>query len=285
MRPANIVTSVADVLAGIAISGFFTEAFSNDKLLPVFLLCISTIGLYGGGIVFNDVFDADLDTIERPERPIPSGVVSIKEASVLGGILLVIGVICAMLVNSTAGLFAILIAVFALVYNKWGKHNKVLGPINMGLCRGLNLLLGISILTASLNDVWFLIFLPVIYIASITMISNGEVHGGKKNTLYIAAILYGLVIVTILMLAFKQSQLLPAMLILIPFAWFIFKPLFTAINEPIGKNIGKAVKAGVIALILMDAAWAAAFGAIYPAILIILLLPLSIKLAKIFAVT
>ena len=117
------------------------------------------------------------------------------------------------------------------------------------------------------------------------MISNGEVHGGKKNTLYIAAILYGLVIVTILMLAFKQSQLLPAMLILIPFAWFIFKPLFTAINEPIGKNIGKAVKAGVIALILMDAAWAAAFGAIYPAILIILLLPLSIKLAKIFAVT
>lgn len=285
MRPANIVTSVADVLAGIAISGFFSAAFSSINLLPVILLCISTMGLYGGGIVFNDVFDAELDKIERPERSIPSGIVSIKEASILGGTLLIIGVICAMLVNSIAGLFAIAIAVFALIYNKWGKHHKVLGPVNMGLCRGLNLLLGISILTASLGQIWFIAFLPVIYIASITLISHGEVHGGNKNTLYIASVLYGLVIITILMLAFTQNQLFAAMLILIPFAWLIFKPLLTAINNPIGKNIGKAVKAGVISLILMDAAWAAAFGAIYPALFILLLLPLSLKLARIFAVT
>ncbi|OYZ46911.1 MAG: polyprenyltransferase, partial [Sphingobacteriales bacterium 24-40-4] len=75
MRPANIATSVADVLAGIAISGYFLGA--GQEFLPVILLCLSTIGLYGGGIVFNDVFDAELDKIERPERAIPSGAVSI----------------------------------------------------------------------------------------------------------------------------------------------------------------------------------------------------------------
>ena len=60
-RPANIITAIADILAGVAIATF---SFSIDEIDPtkVILLCISTIGLYGGGIVFNDIFDLELDT-------------------------------------------------------------------------------------------------------------------------------------------------------------------------------------------------------------------------------
>ena len=285
-RPANIVTSVADILAGIAISGFFTLGLFHEADYPdVLLLCLSTVGLYGGGIVFNDIFDAALDKIERPERPIPSGVITLKEATILGSLLLLCGIICALFVSLTSGLLAVLIAIFALTYDKWGKHQFWFGPINMGICRGLNLLLGISIIHISLERTWFVFFVPVIYIASITMISRGEVHGGKKITLQIAAFLYSLVIGIILILAYQAGQALPALLILLPFAWFIFKPLSAAMKDPVGKNIGKAVKAGVIGLILMDASWAVAFGAYFTSFFIVLLLPLSLKLSKIFAVT
>jgi len=65
----------------------------------------------------------------------------------------------------------------------------------------------------------------------------------------------------------------------------VFSALIKAIRVPAPKNIGKAVKAGVIALILMNAAWAAAFDAIVLAFVIMLLLPLSLWLAKVFAVT
>jgi 4-hydroxybenzoate polyprenyltransferase len=65
----------------------------------------------------------------------------------------------------------------------------------------------------------------------------------------------------------------------------IFKPLVNAISNPIGPNIGKAVKAGVLSLIVMDAAWVSVSGNIYLAIVVLCLLPISIKLAKIFAVT
>jgi len=65
----------------------------------------------------------------------------------------------------------------------------------------------------------------------------------------------------------------------------VFLALIKAIRVPTPKNIGKAVKAGVIALILMDAAWAAAFDAVTLAFIIILLLPLSLWMAKLFAVT
>ena len=283
MRPANIVTSVADVLAGIAISGYFPG--DGQDFVPIILLCLSTIGLYGGGIVFNDVFDAELDKIERPERAIPSGAVSIQEAIVLGLILFVLGLAAAFAFSFWSGMIAFLILVFALIYDKFGKHHPFLGPLNMGLCRGLNLLLGISILTLSLHSKYFLGLIPLVYIFSITMISQGEVHGSNRKKLYTGAFLYLTVIGFILYSSYLQHQMLISLILLIPFAWMIFKPLFKAIQDPVGKNIGKAVKAGVISLILMDAAWAAAFGQVYFALIITLLLPLSLWLAKRFAVT
>jgi 4-hydroxybenzoate polyprenyltransferase len=285
MRPANIVTSVADVLAGITISGFLAKPFAGAGLPPLIFLCISTIGLYGGGIVFNDVFDAALDAVERPERPIPSGLVSRQRAALLGAILFAIGITSAFLVNAVSGIFAVAITMAALIYDKWGKHQTFLGPLNMGLCRGLNLLLGISILTASLISWWFLAVIPVIYIASITMISRGEVHGGGRPLLYAAALLYFLVTGSIVYFAFSRQALSFTVIFLLLFIWMIFRPLLAAIREASGKNIGKAVKAGVIALIVLDASLAAAFGSPFMALVIALLLPVSLWLSGLFAVT
>ncbi|MGF7079445.1 UbiA-like protein EboC [Mucilaginibacter sp. UYCu711] len=285
MRPANIVTSVADVLAGIAISGYFYHlTFTANSFYPVVLLCLSTIGLYGGGIVFNDVFDAELDKIERPERAIPSGLVSLKEASFLGTFLLLWGIGFAFSYSNHAGVIAVAIAFFALLYNKISKHIKFIGPLNMGLCRGLNLLLGISVSVPMLTQFYYLAVVPIIYIFSITMISQGEVHGGNKRNLYIGGVLYAIVICAILYFAISQQQS-EAVIFLVPFAGMIYWPLYNAIQNPIGPNIGKAVKAGVISLILMDAAWAAAFGGMWAAIFIACLLSVSMRFAKMFAVT
>ena len=70
-RPANLVTAIADVLAGMAIAGYFRVY--DPAPAPVGWLALATVGLYGGGVVFNDVFDAELDAVERPERPIGHG--------------------------------------------------------------------------------------------------------------------------------------------------------------------------------------------------------------------
>lgn len=282
MRPANVVTSVADVLAGIAISGYY---LSSGNVISLILLCISTIGLYSGGIIFNDVFDADLDTVERPERPISSGLITVKEATIFGAVFFVTGVVAAGFCSPASFIISILIVIACLTYNKWAKHDRVFGPLNMGLCRGLNLLLGVSILPSQLQHWWFLAIIPILYIASITMISRGEVHGGSKKSLYFAAFLYVIVIGSVLVIAITNQNLVIALFFLASFTWMIFNPLLKAIHQPIGPNIGKAVKAGVIALILLNAAWASAFGYWQIAFIIIILLPLSLWLSKKFAVT
>jgi len=286
MRPANIVTAIADILAGVAISGFLGSQVSSylDHLLPVICMCLATIGLYGGGVVFNDVMDAQLDKVERPERPIPSGVISLTQAIVLGSYLLLVGILAAFTVGRITGYLALGITLSALVYDKWGKH-LAWGPVNMGLCRGLNLLMGISIVVPALNKYWWIGLIPVVYIAAVTAISRGEVHGGNTRTLRITAVLYALVYSTILALAAINGHIIIAIPFVILFAFMINQPLINAIKEPSGPNIGKAVKGGIIALIAMNAAWVAAFSTLPHALLVLILLPLSLLMARAFAVT
>lgn len=284
-RPANLVTAVADILAGIAISGVLSSIYDWELGKAILLLSISTIGLYGGGIVFNDVFDIKIDKIERPERPLPRGLISLKSATIYGAILLAIGILSAFLVNSTAGTIAILTSISALIYDKWGKHHTLLGPPNMGLCRGLNLLLGISIVPEMLGNWWFLALIPIIYISAVTMISRGEVSGSSKRPLQFAAFLYLLVMGLILIFSFSRSYSISAVIFLLLFAYFVFKPLINAIKEPSPLLIKKSVKAGVIALILMNASWAAASGSPILALIIAALMPLSLWLSRRFSVT
>lgn len=284
MRPANLVTAIADILAGLSLAKFI---FSTDilSIQTIILLSISTIGLYGGGVVFNDIFDAELDAIERPERAIPSGKVTKQNATILGVLLLIIGIVCASVVSFESMIIAFAIAILALVYDKFGKYHAFLGPINMGLCRGGNLLLGMSVMMSSLQEFWWIGIIPVLYIAAITMISRGEVHGGNQSILYFAGFLYIIVSISQIVMSYQFGNLFITLPFVFLHIFLIFKPLIFAIQNPIGPNIGKAVKAGVLALIVMDAAWVSVSGNYPVAIGVLLLLPLSIKIAKIFAVT
>ena len=291
MRPANVITAVADVLAGFAVSGAALEVFSSQDpesslLNSLLWLTLATIGLYGGGIVFNDVFDAELDRKERPERPIPSGEASVLSASILAGLLLIGGIAAALQVSLFSGIIALTVAALAVIYDTWGKHQLIFGPVNMGLCRGGNLLLGVSAIPGAVEDMWLLALIPVVYIAAITMISRGEVHGGNKKALIGGALMYGSIVVVLILLAFHSEiqwwQVLPFVLL---FAYFIFPPLFKAMKKQEPQLIGKAVKAGVISLIILNASLAAAFAGWMYGIVVLLLLPISLGIAKKFAVT
>jgi len=291
MRPANIVTSWADVLAGFAASGSImflnTEGQSVlANLVPLACLLVATTGLYGGGVVFNDVFDAELDSQERPERPIPSGRASRQGAILLGSLLLLVGIVAAFQVSWLSAILAPSIAVAALLYDAFGKHHPVLGPLNMGFCRGGNLLLGISVVPAMVGEYWFLALIPIVYIAAVTAISRGEVHGTKGNTGIIALLLIGIVIAGLVGLGLlKDYEVLAALPFLTLFAGRVLLPLIKAVREPTPNQIRVAVKAGVLSLIVLDATVAAGFSSLFYGLLVLSLLPLSIVLAQIFAVT
>ena len=294
MRPANILTAWADILVGYAASGAVEIGLTTSVsavtsavgLLPLSWLLLSTTGLYGGGVVFNDVFDAEIDAEERPERPIPSGRASKQEAIALGTFLLAVGVVAAAQVSLLSALLAAFIAVAALSYDAIAKHSPLFGPLNMGLCRGANLLLGVSAVPISVQSCWFLALIPVVYIAAITTISRGEVHGGSRSTGIVALLMLGLVIAGIASLTFLPSygglSVLPFALLFIA---LVLPEFVRAALNPTAEQIRGAVKAGIICLIVLDATIASGFINWIYGLGVLSLLPLSRGLAKLFAVT
>ncbi len=289
-RPANVVTAMADVLAGIAISGLMdatllTSDTLSGEITTLLKLVVITSFLYAAGVIFNDVFDYKTDLTERPERPLPSGEASLDKSIITASILYFIALLLSWTIGWQTLLCAAIITALSFTYNSTTKNIAAAGPVNMGLCRGFNLLLGMSATEINLFPGAIVFLLPVIYIASITLISQEEVKALHFWKLKISLLLYSSVLLLILSLSiFTSSVNICFIFCWLFFGYSIITSLLVAIKEPSAETIRKAVKSGVINLILLDATLASGNNVVL-AVIILLLLPVSRLLAKKFAVT
>ena len=154
----------------------------------------------------------------------------------------------------------------------------------MGLCRALNLILGMSVFGEIFH--WMYAVIPLLYIFAITLISRGEVYGQNKKHIIYAGLIYAIVVFIVLMIVPDiRTQWLSLFPFLGLFIFLIYSPLIRAyrVNSP--ENIKKAVVSGVLSIIVLDASLAVGFDGWQFGLIVLLLLPLSYILAKIFAVT
>jgi len=279
LRPPNVVTAIADVLAGYAVAGR-----GQGSRLP--WLLAATVCLYAGGVVLNDFFDRAVDASERPERPIPSGRVTAAHAGALGGALLAAGVALAFGATRTAGAVALALAAGILLYDARAKRHAFAGPLAMGVCRGLNVVLGMAALPGAAAGHWSIALLSVAYIGAVTMVSRGEVHGGKKAVAAIAMAVLGAVVAALVLIALRSSGWpVPALVLAAALAWRVGPPFGAVYVDPRPAVIRRAVKAGVLSLVLLDAALSAAYaGPAYAAIVLATALVAG-SLARLFSVT
>jgi len=279
LRPPNVVTAIADVLAGYAVAGR-----GQASRLP--WLIAATVCLYAGGVVLNDYFDRAVDGSERPERPIPSGRVPAARAAVLGGALLASGVALACGATRLSGIVALGLAACVLLYDAAAKRHAFAGPLTMGVCRGLNLVLGMTAVPAAATNHWSLALLSVAYIAAVTMVSRGEVHGGKKAVAALAmAVLAGVVAVLVMIALRPGGWPILAIVLTAALTWRV-GPAFAAMYaDPRPAVIRRAVKAGVLSLVLLDAALTAAYAGPVFAAIVLATAVVAGALARLFSVT
>ncbi|MBD5657055.1 MAG: UbiA family prenyltransferase, partial [Candidatus Eremiobacteraeota bacterium] len=96
------------------------------------------------GMFLNDAFDHPLDARERPERPIPAGIVTARDVFISGGALMACGWIAIVAAAGLASLGSMVSAAVAgaaligsiVLYDAWHKGNAF-GPAIMGICRVL----------------------------------------------------------------------------------------------------------------------------------------------------
>lgn len=293
IRPPNLITSAADILAGFAISGSVLHfgmvggfEISISEPLHLWLLILAGICIYGGGITLNDVFDAFTDAVERPERPIPRRAITRQHAMIFGYLLLIAGIITALFVSYVSGVVALSVSGCAVLYNYRAKHHLIFGPITMGLCRAGNLLLGMTAVPGVFFQEYSIAIIPLIYIASVTLIGRGEVSGGRRSWLLTGGFGYLISVAALLILVLKGAEIPVYSVLLIGlFALNIIPPLVSAIASRDPSKIGLTVKKGVLSIIILDAFFVAVHASILLSVITLFLYPITIFAARHFSVT
>lgn len=259
VRLPNVFTAAADSLAGwLLVGGAFARPGSWGPLV------LASACIYAGGIAMNDVFDAEVDRLERPGRPIPSGRVSLPVARALGATLLVLGVGLAAVAGTQSGwVVATTLVACVLAYDATGKRT-VLGPEVMGACRGLNFLLGMTGV-ASLGGpaCWLAAASYGLFVAGVTWISRSEVETGRSANVALglgfqSVAFVGLVAAAVmgsLSLSFRsvgggdRGWLIPGFLTLVGLAVGNVLRVRTALNRPEPATIQRAVRFGILSLV------------------------------------
>ena len=271
VRLPNLFTAIADVLAGFAFAG----GGSGDWPMLV-LLCLSSVCLYAGGVTLNDVCDVRVDALERPNRPIPSGRITVRAASSLCVTLLIAGVVLAMCASVRSGVVASALVVSIVLYDAVLKRTWI-APGFMGLCRGLNLFLPLAALGVSLENPTT--FLPSailwVYVMSVTTFARGEAVGGRGRSLTLGVAGVCLSVVGLVGLHWAIPEPHDAYLSLVILLTLIVAYYgVAALRQPDPASIQRAVKVFVVSLIGLDAsiAWASR-GLIAGAVVACLLIP------------
>lgn len=172
--PASL-TVLGDALVG-ALSA---RGPGGDGPLRVGALAAASVCLYSAGMALNDWADADLDALERPERPIPSGRISRDRALAVGVGLTALGVGAAFAAGRRSGLVSVALAGALWAYDTVFKPTAA-GPVVMAVCRGLDVMMGAA------GPGWRSALVPAGAVAAhtvaVTAISRGEVDGSTAST-------------------------------------------------------------------------------------------------------
>jgi len=134
-RPVN---SLAAGLAAIVAYLIATGTIIPETLL---LFAVATL-ITAAGNVINDYFDVEIDRVNRPDRPIPSGQVSLPAARSYATTLFLAGVLVCLLTNALCIAIAVFNSLLLIAYAARLKRTPLLGNIAVSFLAGSMFLFG-----------------------------------------------------------------------------------------------------------------------------------------------
>jgi len=113
-----------------------------------FMLTAASMGM-------NDYYDRDIDAVNEPKRPIPSGAVKPQEALAFASVLTVIGLIAAFLTSLLCLITAIVAWILFVAYTTVGKRSGLPGNFLVSICVAIPLVYGSVVATDAVQlNVW-----------------------------------------------------------------------------------------------------------------------------------
>lgn len=250
VRLPNLFTAAADVMAGYWL---YTRELSMTPVLTA--LTVSSICLYASAVALNAIVDMEADRGGRPERPIPSGRLTLHDARRCFAWLALLGLASAGAASVLAQTpvciaFAGLIFIAGALYNLGVKHTP-LRAANMATCRGLNLVMGMSGHAAIAGLPLLALFT---YVAALTHFGRDEATASSRGRLRTGAA--GILIALLWLGYFAAERMMADATVLV--LWLalmihVGRVALRAIRRPAPANVQYAMGTFILAIIPFDA--------------------------------
>ncbi len=255
VRAPAALTVPGDSLAGASAARF--PYARRSWAAPLSSACI-----YWAGMALNDYADRELDRLERPERPIPSGRVRPAQALGLAAGLTGAGLGLAAFAGGARALrVAVPLAATAWTYDLVAKPTPA-GPAVMATARGLDVLLGAG------GD-WRGAARPAltvaVHTAGVTGLSRGEVHGASPSAARLATATTAAATVAAAWPDRSADSAHPAWGAAgsaATYAASVGRAQLAAVRDPSAPTVGRATGAGIRGMIPLQAALIARTGAV-----------------------
>ncbi|MFW6212130.1 MAG: UbiA family prenyltransferase [Spirochaetota bacterium] len=180
LRPHLAAAAGLCALSGTLISG------GSPSPAHGALAFAAVFGIAAGTMPLNDLVDRHADAVNRPERPIPSGAISPREAVLLFAAVSLAGVAAAAALGIAALILTITLFAVGTLYNLTGKRWGLLGNIMVSTSVACSFLLGdLATPTAEAAFGVRVIALAVAtFVGSLALETAGDIHdetGDREN--------------------------------------------------------------------------------------------------------
>ncbi len=137
LRPLNFIITFFTAVVAVFICSVDSSSFKIAILAG-----FSSAFTASAGNIINDIFDFEIDKINRPKRPLASGNILYKEALVLYFIFLLLSFILSWFINLPAFLIVVVTTQLLFLYSKYFKRIPLVGNIIVAFLTGLVFIYG-----------------------------------------------------------------------------------------------------------------------------------------------
>lgn len=172
------------------------QVIALDKLPPVLLAGLGfLLGFFlsSSAMVFNDLFDLEVDRINAPQRPLPAGLLSRREAVIFGGVTAVLGGLVAWGIHPVVGGLSLVTWLLGFFYNWKLKAAGLWGNLIVSTSVAMTFILGgVSVGQAANPLVWGFGLIAFIFDLAEEIAGDAmDMAGDEKRSSKSIAILYG----------------------------------------------------------------------------------------------
>lgn len=221
IRPLNCLIAFATVLAAGLIASL------NEVNYLIIILAGATAFLStSAGNSINDYFDIETDRINRPQRPLPSGLLTKYEVIFFYIILTILSLITSSFINQVAFAITLGASLLMFVYSYILKKLPLIGNVTVSFLTGIAFIFG----GTAVGNLY-----PVLFPAALAFIINlireivkdaEDIEGDKKSGLKTFPILYGL---NKTKRAINTLIITSVLVILIPFFIYLYNEVYLII--------------------------------------------------------